>query len=109
LEISPGVFVSSTETTDWVPDDDPAGEMHELCRTPEAWAGLSRFPADWTEPVTWTLERRETVLILEGAARIEIAGGPTIELAAGQIASIPKGAETTWHLTTPFKEFWVIT
>ena len=41
-------------------------------------------------------------------ARIEIEGAPVLELAAGDIASLPAGARTTWHLTTPFKEFWVI-
>ena len=56
MEVRPGVFISSIDPLEWVPDDDPAGEMHELCRTPEVWAG----------------------------------------------------AETIWHLTTPFKEFWVI-
>jgi uncharacterized cupin superfamily protein len=47
-------------------------------------------------------------LVLEGAARIEIEGGPVLELAVGDLASLPAGARTTWHLTTPFKEFWVI-
>jgi uncharacterized cupin superfamily protein len=46
---------------------------------------------------------------LEGAARIEIDDGPVLELGAGDIASLPAGARTTWHLTTPFREFWVIT
>ncbi|MGZ6213650.1 MAG: cupin domain-containing protein [Candidatus Limnocylindria bacterium] len=109
MEIGPGVFVSSVDPVEWVPDDDPAGEMHELCYTPEVWAGLSRFPADWTQPVRWTLDHRETILVLEGAARIEIAGGPTLELKVGDMASIPKGTVTTWHLTVPFKEFWAIT
>jgi len=109
MEIAPGVFVSSVNPDAWVPDDDPAGEMHELCRTAGAWAGVSRFPADWTEPFVFTVPERETILILEGGARIEIAEGPTLELRAGDMASIPKGAVTTWHLTTPFKEFWVIT
>jgi hypothetical protein len=27
----------------------------------------------------------------------------------GDIASLPAGARTTWYLTTPFREFWVIT
>src|SRR5262249_26705524 len=59
-------------------------------------------------PVRWTIPERETLLVLEGEARIEIAGGPTLELKRGDIASLPAGSETTWHLTTPFKEFWVI-
>ena len=46
--------------------------------------------------------------MLEGAARIEIDGGPTLELAPGDIATLPKGAVTRWHLTLPFKELWVL-
>ena len=37
-----------------------------------------------------------------------MTGGPTLELRPGVMASIPGGTETTWHLTPPFKEFWVI-
>jgi uncharacterized cupin superfamily protein len=54
----------------------------------------------------WTLPERETILVLEGTARIEIAGGPTLELLVGDMASLPKGATTTWHLTVPYKELW---
>ena len=82
--------------------------MHVLCSLDGAESGLSRF-TEPTEPITWTLPARETILILEGAARIEIDEGSVLELTAGDIASLPAGARTTWHLTTPFKEFWVIT
>jgi ethanolamine utilization protein EutQ (cupin superfamily) len=107
VEVGEGVFVSNVSTEEWEPDTDPGGEMHILCRGVEVYAGLSRFPVDWTEPVQWTLPAWETLLVLEGA-RIEIAGGPTLELRPGDVASLPKGADTTWHLTTPFKEFWVL-
>lgn len=50
---------------------------------------------------------RESFLVLEGQVRIEIAGGPTLELRAGDIGSIPMGAKTTWHITAPYREFWV--
>jgi hypothetical protein len=29
-------------------------------------------------------------------------------LRAGHMAPLPAGAATKWHLTVPFKEFWVI-
>jgi len=45
-------------------------------------------------------------LILEGSASIEIRGGPTLELNVGDMASLPKGVETSWHLTLPFREIW---
>ena len=44
----------------------------------------------------------------KGRRRIEIEGGPTLELKPGDLASIPAGAVTTWRVTPPFKEFWVL-
>jgi uncharacterized cupin superfamily protein len=107
MEVHPGVFVSHTATDEWEYDPEVGGEMHLLYHQSGIEAGLSRF-RDATEPVEWTIPDRETLLVLEGEARIEIAGGPTLELRAGDIASLPAGAQTTWHLTTPFKEFWMI-
>jgi uncharacterized cupin superfamily protein len=46
--------------------------------------------------------------VLEGAARVEISGEPAIEVGVGDAATIPAGAETTWHLTTPFTDFYVL-
>jgi len=66
---------------------------------------MSRF-LDVANPEPWTLPERETLLVLEGVARIDIENGPTITLRAGDLASLPKGAVTTWHLTLPFKELW---
>jgi uncharacterized cupin superfamily protein len=107
MEPYPGVFVSSVSAGTWEPDPEVGGHMHVLCNGLGADSGMSLFsePAD---PISWTLPGRETILVLEGAARIEIEGGPVLELTVGDIASLPAGARTTWHLTTPFKEFWVI-
>jgi hypothetical protein len=66
---------------------------------------MSRF-VDVADLESWTLPERETILVLEGAARIEISGGPTLELKVGDMASLPKGAKTVWHLTLPYKEVW---
>ena len=106
MEVHPGVFVSSTTTDEWEPDPEVGGELHVLANADDAFAGMSRY-RQRPDATPWTLPERETVLVLEGAARIEIEGGPTLELGVGDMASIPKGAVTTWHVTTPFKEFWV--
>ncbi len=45
---------------------------------------------------------------LEGEVIIEIAGGPTLELRPGDLASLPAGLATIWHITPPFMELWVI-
>jgi quercetin dioxygenase-like cupin family protein len=106
VEIHPGVFVSNIAATEgWDHDDEVNGEAHVLVEEATAFAGMERY-VDPVEPVWWTLPEREVVLILEGAVRIEIEGGPTVELKVGDMASLPKGAVTRWHLTTPFKEMW---
>jgi uncharacterized cupin superfamily protein len=106
-EVHPGVFLSSVATDAWEPDPEVGGEMHILCSGVGLEAGLSRF-TQASGPVRWTLPARETVLVLEGEARLEIDDGPTLELKAGDVVSLPEGASTAWHLTLPFKEFWVI-
>lgn len=107
MEPHPGVFVSKISTDEWEPDPDvPGSEMHELVHDGNIWAGLTRFTTV-DGPSTWTPPQRETIHVLEGRTRIEIAGGPTLDLGPGDIASLPAGIETVWHVTAPFKEFWV--
>ncbi len=111
MEVHPGVFVSSISTDDWRADPEVGGaaEEHVLSDTGDMRAGLSRFTADADpDPPPWRLPQAEVLLVLEGAARIEIEGGPTLELKPGDMASLPKGAVTRWHLTLPFKEMWVL-
>jgi hypothetical protein len=108
MEIHPGVFVSYAGTEEWEPDPDvPGTEMHELVRADGVWAGFTRI-LSVDGPMPWTPEQRETIHVVEGAVRIEIDGGPSLELAVGDVASLAAGVATTWHVTTPFKEFWVL-
>ena len=107
-EIQPWRVPSHTDTDEWEFDPEVGGDLHVLCTEVGIDAGMSRFvgatiragrlhaavPGDPDRP------RRE--------ARVEITGGPTLELRPGVLASIPAGTETTWHVTPPFKEFWVI-
>jgi uncharacterized cupin superfamily protein len=108
MEIAPGVFVFDA-SDEWQPDDDPPGEVRLLCDAEGLQAGLWRsVPGVTPQPVRWTLPSREVILVLEGAARIEIEGGPTLELGVGDSASLPEGAVTAWHLERGFKELWVL-
>jgi uncharacterized cupin superfamily protein len=111
MEVHPGVFVSNTATEDWHPDPEVGGgaEEHVLFETGAMRAGLTRFTkyADPHPPV-WALPATEVLLVLEGEARIEIEDGPVLELKPGDMARLPKGAVTTWHLVLPFKEMWVL-
>jgi quercetin dioxygenase-like cupin family protein len=111
MEVHPGVFVSNVATQDWRADPEIGGgaEEHVLFDTGAMRAGLSRFTLEAEhEPPDWTLPATQVLLVLEGEARIEIADGPVLELKPGDMACLPKGAVTTWHLTLPFKELWVL-
>jgi uncharacterized cupin superfamily protein len=108
MEPQPGVFVASAATDEWVLDPEvPGSGMHELVHADGLHAGFSRF-TEVDGPVPWTPERREVALILEGSVRIELADGGTLDLGVGDLFSLPPGRETTWHITTPFKEMWVL-
>ncbi len=107
MEPQQGVFVTSLSTDAWEPDPDVGGLMHILCELPGLSAGFTRYDED-PPPVSWTPLQRETFMVLEGAARIEIAGRTTLNLEPGGVATLPAGAETTWHITAPFREFWVL-
>jgi quercetin dioxygenase-like cupin family protein len=111
MELNSGVFVSNVDAEEWRADPEIGGgaEEHVLFEEEGLRAGLSRFTdeAD-TDLPTWTLPATEVLLVLEGEARIEIEGGPELNLREGDFARLPKGAVTTWHLTLPFKELWVL-
>jgi uncharacterized cupin superfamily protein len=103
-----GVFTSRVTTENFEPDPDvPGTEQYVLYAGADVSAGMSRVTAD-VDPIMWTLPQREFLLVLEGTARIEIKDGPTLNLSAGDVATLPTGAQTTWHVSVPFKEFWVL-
>ena len=108
MEPHPGVFCSNVRTAEWEPDPEvPGSEMHELVHADGVWAGLTRFTTV-EGPSPWTPSQRETIHVLEGEVTIEIAGGPALRLKPGDLASLPAGLETIWHITPPFTELWVL-
>jgi uncharacterized cupin superfamily protein len=108
MELHPGVYTSNVSTDEWEKDPEVGGEFHALCDADGVQAGLSRMTQAPEKPVPFKSEMRETIIVLEGAVRIEIAGGPTLDLKQGDMASLPKDTETLWHITAPFKEMWVM-
>jgi uncharacterized cupin superfamily protein len=108
MEPKPGVFITRTSTDDWSSDPEvPGTEMHELVHADGVHAGLSRYTSA-SGPITWTPERREVALILEGSVRIEFGDGTDVSLGVGDLFTVPPGLETTWHISPPFKEIWVL-
>ena len=108
VELQPGMFVARGDTTEWEPDPDvPGSSMHELVHEGPIWAGMSRITGS-PEPMTWTPEQREMAVVLEGSVRIAFEDGSDVTLEVGDSFTIPAGMTTTWHVTTPFKEMWVL-
>ena len=105
MEIHPGVYQSRLSADPWEPDPEVGGEWHVLVAASDSYAGMTRYRED-PGPVSWTPPVREVLLVLEGSARIEIEGGPTLEVTVGDMASLPEGARTTWHVTAPYRELW---
>ena len=91
MEVHPGVFVSSTSTDEWQPDPEigAGAEEHVLFDAGTLRAGLSRFTTRGPDPAEWVLPQTEVLLVLEGEVRIEIEGGPTLELKPGGLATLP--------------------
>jgi len=107
-DLGGGVYVSRVDSDAFEPDDEAGGLVHMLFEDGETMAGLWRPDPAQTGPYAdLELTARETIVVLAGTVRIEIAGGPTLDLGAGDIASMPKGAVTTWHPSPDFREVWV--
>ena len=106
-DLGGGIYVSRVESDDFLPDEEVGGFTHTLFEDGEVMAGLWKPGSDvgaW--PKTEELHARETIVVLVGSVRIEIKDGPTLDLGVGDMASMPKGAVTTWYPSPDFKEIW---
>ena len=108
MEPQPGMFVLHATDAGWVADPEaPGSEMQELVHEGPLYAGTTRI-LEADGPMTWTPEQREVLAVLEGGVRIEFADGSAVSLGPGDVATIPAGMSTTWHVTVPFREMWVL-
>ncbi len=107
-DLGRGIYVSRVDSDAFEPDVETGGFAHMLFEDGIAMAGLWKpNPAISGEYAVPALPARETIVVLAGSVRIEVESGPTIDLSAGDMASMPKGAVTTWHPSPDFKEVWV--
>jgi uncharacterized cupin superfamily protein len=112
----PGPYVSRIDVDTWEPfevgDGRIIGEVHFLRADEDGsfYAGLWRMPAgDLPEPFDYEMAMNETIHVLEGEVSLAVEGGPTLELAAGDIASFHAGTRTRWTIReTPFRELFVL-
>jgi uncharacterized cupin superfamily protein len=105
-DLGGGVHVTRTDSESWEPDDEVGGQVHMLFEDGDTAAGLWQ-PGDRYVTAENVLPARETIVVLQGTVRIEIDGAPTLELSAGDVASMPQGAKTYWHPSADFKEVWL--
>ncbi|MET0872926.1 MAG: cupin domain-containing protein [Paeniglutamicibacter terrestris] len=64
-------------------------------------------PAEAPDPFDLPIAEDETIYIVSGHIRIEVQDGDTLELTAGSMASLSKGAMTRWTIIEPTIEFFV--
>jgi uncharacterized cupin superfamily protein len=105
-DLGGGVHVMGTDSDTWVPDDEVGGQVQILFEDGDSAGGLWQ-PGDHYSTAENVLPARETIVVLQGTVRIEIDDGPTLELTAGAVASMPRGARTYWQPSPDFKEVWL--
>jgi len=109
MEVHPGVFTSDTDAEDWEPlAEVPGSEFHALVESDGYEAGMWRIPGEGSMTFRWSAPARDTFVVLEGKARIEIDDGPTLDVKPGSMVSLPADVEATWHVTLPYKDIYVI-
>jgi len=104
---SEGVFVSRVEADDWQHDEETGGLVHLLRADETVQAGLWKPGAVAGKPIDVELVADETLLVLDGSGQLQVDGGPSLELRAGDMISLQKGARTRWVVDAAFREFWV--
>jgi len=101
-------YSSSIHAESFQPDPELGGEAQVFREDDDVVAGLYRF-LEPREPFPYEYEQNETILVLEGSVRIEVEGGPTLDLGPGDVASMVAGSTATWHIVAvPFKELFVL-
>ena len=106
------VPVSNIGTEDYEPfehEGERFGDVHWL-RVGSGGEGVL-YSGLWTHgpaDLPYVFPGDETFHVLEGEVTIDVEGGESVTLRPGDIASFAKGQSSTWHITEPFKKFFVI-
>ena len=109
LKSTPVSNVGTTQYEPFMAEGKKFGDIHWL-RTESGGEGMlltgfwSHEPADL--PYVFTGD--ETVYVLEGEVTVDVDGGDSVTLRAGDVASFTKGQTSTWRITRPFKKFFVV-
>jgi uncharacterized cupin superfamily protein len=102
-----GVAVSHVDATEWEHDDETDGLVHMLRANETVAIGLWQPGPVAGMMFEVELEADETLLVLAGTGRLEVDDATPLELAAGDIVSLPRGARTRWIVDEAFRELWI--
>lgn len=61
-----------------------------------------------SEGVSTDVEADELFVVLSGRATVEVDGGPTLEVAPGDVGLLPAGARTTWTVHETLRKVYVV-
>ena len=107
-DLGGGVYVSRVDTDEFDADEEVGGFTHTLFEDGErrrrGCGSRAPMSATGRRPGSFRHARRSSSS--SGSVRIEIEDGPTLDLGVGDMASMPKGAVTTWYPSADFKEIW---
>jgi uncharacterized cupin superfamily protein len=113
-----GPFVGSVDAAEgWSPTDFDGQTIGEavFVRGDETdggayFCGVWRVPAGELPPsFRYDPEQNETIYVVDGRVSIAVEGGPTLELAAGDVASFRAGSRCRWTIReVPFREVFVL-
>jgi hypothetical protein len=106
-DLGDGIYVGNVANSEWEKDEEAGGFVQVLFEDGDRAGGLWMVGSEPHAAQDHELPARETIVILAGSVRIEVKDGPTLELGAGDMASMPKGAVTSWHPSADFKEVWL--
>ena len=61
-----------------------------------------------TPGVSTDVEAEEVFLVVSGRARVEVDGGPVLELSPGVAGAFAAGDRTTWHVTETLRKLYCV-
>lgn len=70
--------------------------------------GVSSWPIWEKEESTfdWVYDETETCYLLEGAVRVEPAGGEAVEFGAGDLVTFPEGMRCVWKISRAVRKHY---
>lgn len=77
---------------------DGAPEVSGIVLHESADGRIERGIWEHTTGVSRDIESEELFVVVSGRATVEIDGGPALEIASGDVAVLPGGARTVWHV-----------